>query len=243
MKSIRIDKLLANLGYGSRREVGMMVRRGEFILDGTAILDAAKNIPYDPDLSSRATFMGEQIDPISPFTLMLNKPRGFTCSHDEQGMLIYDLMPYRWRARSPQMSSVGRLDKESTGLVLVTDDGDFLHRVISPKHHVWKEYEVTLADPLKGDETEKFGSGTFELSADKTPLKPATWTATGPTSGVMALQEGRYHQIRRMFGAVGNKVETLHRRRIGGLDLGGLPEGTYRPLTPLELAGIFATAE
>lgn len=243
MKSIRIDKLLSNLGYGSRAQVGQRVRAGDFLFEGRTLTNAAENIPYTPDLHERATFCGHPIDPVSPLSLMVHKPAGYTCSHDEDGILVYDLLPGRWRARKPIISTVGRLDKESTGLVLVTDDGVLLHRVISPKHHVWKEYEVILHDLLTGDEADIFASGTMTLKSDDKPLKPARWTPTGEKTGVMALQEGRYHQIRRMFAARGNHVEALHRRAVGGLMLGDLPEGEYRILGPDDLACIFDAAQ
>lgn len=243
MKSIRIDKLLGNMGYGSRREVAALVRRAAFIFDGHAITDASQSVPLDPALLAAAQFCDAPLDPVSPLTLMLHKPRGYTCSHDEEGMLIYDLLPGRWRARKPIISSVGRLDKESTGLVLITDDGALLHKIISPKHHVWKEYEVVLRDPLTGDEAALFASGEMTLKSDDKPLKPAYWTPTGEKSGIMALAEGRYHQIRRMFAACGNHVETLHRRAVGGLNLGDLAEGTYCVLGDEDLEKIFAATQ
>lgn len=242
MKRIRIDKLLANLGYGSRREVSMAVRSGVFVAGGEEKTDPSETLPLDPALLGAATYRGEKLDPVSPFTLMLNKPRNYTCSHDEQGLLIYDLLPERWSARSPALSSAGRLDKDSTGLVIVTDDGDFLHRVISPKHHVWKQYAVTLRDDLAGNEEALFAAGDFLLDADATPLKPARWVQTGERSGIMSLQEGRYRQIRRMFTRLNNEVEGLHRFSIGGLELGDLPEGEYRVLDAQDLQKIFATS-
>ena len=242
MKRIRIDKLLANLGYGSRREVSIAVRSGVFVVGGEVKTDPSATLPLDAALLGAATYRGDVLDPVSPFTLMLNKPRNYTCSHDEQGLLVYDLLPERWSARSPVLSSAGRLDKDSTGLVLLTDDGDFLHRVISPKHHVWKQYQVSLRDPLAGNESELFAAGDFLLDADASPLKPARWEVTGEKSGIMALQEGRYRQIRRMFARLGNEVESLHRFSIGRLELGDLAEGEYRVLNAEDLQKIFATS-
>lgn len=237
MKKIRADRLLANLGYGSRKEVAIVMKAGAFMVGGLAVTDPGAGL--DPASLSGATYRGEPLDPPSPLTVLLNKPRGYTCSHDEHGLLIYDLLPERWSRRSPVLSSAGRLDKESTGLVLVTDDGDFLHRVISPKHHVWKKYHVTLRDPLRGDEAPLFLNGTFTFENDKSPLKPARWTPGGERGGMMELQEGRYHQIRRMFSALGNHVETLHRFQIGQLELGGLPVGEFRLLNTSDLGRIF----
>lgn len=238
-KTVRADRLLGNLGYGSRRELGICIKGGDLVVGGRTITDPGAALPYDKDILAAATFQDEKLDPIAPLTLMVHKPRDYTCSHDEDGMLIYDLLPMRWRRRDPQLSTVGRLDKDSTGFVLVTDDGDLLHRVIAPKSHVWKNYEVTLRDPLTGDEADSFASGTVLLKSDDKPLKPARWTPTGDRSGIMGLQEGRYHQIRRMFASRGNHVETLHRTHIGGLSLGDLPAGEWRILADHELTELF----
>ena len=237
MKKIRIDKLLANLGYGSRKDVGYAVKAGAFMLNDKVITDPSHLIPAD---AAGAMLDGEPLDPVSPLSLLLHKPRHYTCSHDEAGLIVYDLLPPRWQRRSPTLSTAGRLDKDSTGLVLITDDGDLLHKIISPKHHVWKQYHVTLRDPLKGTETELFKTGTFTFANDHVPLKPAHWIAESPTSGFMSLQEGRYHQIRRMFEALGNEVVTLHRLRIGGLHLGTLQPGEYRVLSADDLVALFA---
>ena len=238
MKKIRIDRLLANLGYGSRKDVGYAVKAGAFKLDGTAITNASTLVPAD---AQGATFDDEPLDPVSPLSLLLHKPRHYTCSHDEAGLIVYDLLPPRWQRRSPTLSTAGRLDKDSTGLVLITDDGDLLHRIISPKHHVWKQYHVTLRDPLQGTEADLFKSGTFTFANDPSPLKPAHWIVESTTSGFMSLQEGRYHQIRRMFEALGNHVETLHRLRIGGLQIGDLQPGEHRVLGPDDLIALFAS--
>ncbi len=239
MKTIRLDKLLANLAYGSRREVGISVRNGNFLLEGQTITDPATPMSIDKIRAGLATFEGEALDPISPLTIMLHKPRGVTCSHDEAGKLIYDLLPPRWRYRDPALSSAGRLDKDSSGLVILTDDGDLLHRIISPKTHVLKRYKVTLCRKLQGHEAAQFASGEFLMQGDTKPLKPAIWIAQGETSGTMILQEGRYHQIRRMFTTIGNEVENLHRFRIGALELGNLLEGEYHFLQTEDLTALF----
>jgi 16S rRNA pseudouridine516 synthase len=239
MKKIRADRLLSNLGYGSRREVAIAMKAGSFMAGGVAVTDPGQGLPLDPKFLADATYRDEKLDPVAPLTVLLNKPRGYTCSHDEQGLLVYDLLPERWSRRDPVLSTAGRLDKESTGFVLLTDDGDLLHKIISPKHHVWKQYRVTLRDPLNGDEAAVFASGDFSIDDDRVPLKPARWVVEGGRVGVMSLQEGRYHQIRRMFKALGNHVEDLHRFQVGGLSLGELPEGAFRILEAAELSQIF----
>ena len=237
MSKIRIDRLLSNLGYGSRKDVAGAVRRGVFWIGDKAHRDPSEQVAINA--LGNATYDREPLDPLAPLTVLLHKPRNYTCSHDEQGLLIYDLLPERWKYRTPPLSAAGRLDKDSTGLVLMTDDGQLLHKIISPKVHVSKYYRVTLRDELKGDEAEQFFSGTFCLENDVKPLKPALWQPDGPKAGIMILQEGRYRQIRRMFGAIGNYVEELHRFRIGHLEIGDMQEGEYRILKEDEIKTIF----
>jgi 16S rRNA pseudouridine516 synthase len=236
----RLDRLLANLGYGSRREVAALVARKQVVLDGAVLKDAGARVPVTADLPARMTVSGQPIDPPAPLTLIMHKPLGVVCSHREAGRSIYELLPPRWRARIPALSSIGRLDKETSGLLLITDDGPFLHRVISPRSNVAKRYVATLDRPLTGDEARIFAAGTLMLEGEKDPLAPATLEATGPTEAILTITEGRYHQVRRMFAAVGNHVTALHRDRIGGLALpADLEPGVYRILTPEEQAAIF----
>ncbi len=237
MSKIRLDRLLSNLGYGSRKDVAGAVKRGVFWIGDKSIRDPSAQI--DLAALDAATYDREKLDPVSPLTILLHKPRNYTCSTDEQGLLVYDLLPDRFAHRTPVLSSAGRLDKDSTGLVLMTDDGQLLHKIISPKVHVSKHYRVTLRDELKGDEAKTFFSGTFCLANDLKPLKPALWQPDGLKSGVMVLQEGRYHQIRRMFSTLGNHVEALHRFRIGNLEIGDLQEGQYRVLNEADIQTIF----
>jgi 16S rRNA pseudouridine516 synthase len=150
---------------------------------------------------------------------LLNKPLGMTCSHKEDGALVYDVLPDRWRRRDPAISTIGRLDKQTSGLLLLTDDGDLLHRVISPKRHVAKVYRATLARPLNGTEGALFASGELVLEGEDKPLAPAGLEVVSPTEALLTVTEGRYHQVRRMFAAAGNHVEALHRERLGGLVL------------------------
>jgi 16S rRNA pseudouridine516 synthase len=173
---------------------------------------------------------------------MLHKPVGYTCSTKDPGRVVYDLLPSRFRLRSPLLSTVGRLDRDTSGLLLLTDDGVLLHRIVSPKTHLPKVYEATLANDLRGDEAGTFASGTLLLEAETTPLAPAQLDVVGRRIGRLTLTEGRYHQVRRMFAAVGNHVLALHRDRIGGLDLGELPAGQWRVLDDDDRARLFSTA-
>lgn len=239
--TFRLDRLLANMGYGSRKEVRQLVRAGLVTLDGAPVVDADMRLKVEPELSARMRIRGARLDPVPGMALMLHKPKGVTCSHKEAGTLVYDLLPSRWRAREPAISSVGRLDKETSGLLLLTDDGDLLHRIISPKRHVAKRYLATLARPLQGHEGAAFASGELMLEGEDKPLAPAVLELLTPTTAWLTVTEGRYHQVRRMFAAVGNHVNELHRDRIGGLDLpGDLEPGTYRLMRDEDIATVFA---
>ncbi len=172
---------------------------------------------------------GEPLDPPPGFCLMLHKPLGVTCSHKELGPLVYGLLPERWRRREPAISTVGRLDKDTSGLLLMTDDGALLHKIISPRSHVSKRYDVTLDRPLRGDEEKLFAAGTLMLEGEAKPLEPAQLEVVSPTRAYVTVTEGRYHMVRRMFAAAGNHVTALHRDRVGGLALpDDLKAGEYR---------------
>ncbi len=235
--TLRLDRLLANLGYGARREVQRMVSDGLVTLDGKVIEEADQRIAITADLSGRLTVDGEPVDPPSPLTLMLNKPLGVTCSRKEAGPLVFGLFPPRWQVREPALSTVGRLDKETSGLLLLTDDGQLLHKIISPRNHVPKRYHVTLKWPMHGGEAAAFASGTLMLEGEDKPLLPAGMETLSPTTAYVTVTEGRYHQVRRMFAAVRNRVVGLHRDRVGQLSLpDDLAPGAYRILSSAELA-------
>ena len=238
--TIRLDKLLANLGYGSRREIAMFAQAGRFLLDGARIAHVDERIALTPDLPARLTFYGEELDPLPGCVVMMHKPLGVTCSHKEAGERVYSLLPDRWQRRDPAFSTVGRLDKETSGLLLLTDDGAFLHNVISPKRNIAKRYRATLDRSLRGDETAIFAAGTMMLEGEKTPLLPAALDVVSEREAMLTITEGRYHQVRRMFAAVGNHVVSLHREAIGGLVLPeDLAPGEFMVLGEEEKAGIF----
>ena len=240
---LRLDRLLSNMGYGSRKEVQALVREGGVTLDGAPVLQSDLRVAVAPDLPERMRVRGARLDPAPGMALMLHKPLGVTCSHKDSGPLVYDLLPQRWRRREPAISTVGRLDKETSGLLLLTDDGALLHQVISPRRHVAKRYLASLARPLQGDEAERFASGALMLEGEDKPLAPAVLEVLAPTSVRLTVSEGRYHQVRRMFAAVGNHVEMLHRDRIGGLALPpDLEPGAWRLLAPADRDVIFSAA-
>nr|WP_210302378.1 pseudouridine synthase [Rhodoblastus sphagnicola] len=233
-----MDKLLANLGYGSRREIAILARNGRIRLDGAVLREADAKIGIDE--AATLAVDGEPVDPLPGFVLMMHKPVGVTCSHKEAGPLVSKLLPERWRRREPAISTVGRLDKETSGLLLLTDDGALLHRIISPKAEIPKNYRATLARDLSGEEAAIFASGGLMLEDEDKPLLPARLDVVGPREAVLTIVEGRYHQVRRMFAAVGNHVERLHRERIGGLNLpADLAAGDWVVLAPGEVEKVF----
>ena len=236
----RIDRLLSSMGYGSRMEMARMAKAGGITLDGAEVPDVSRRIPVTRDLPARMRIDGEPLDPVAGMALLLNKPLGMTCSHKEDGPLVHDILPKRWRQRDPAISTIGRLDKQTSGLLLLTDDGDLLHRVISPRRHVKKTYRARLARPLAGDEGALFASGELLLEGEEKPLAPAELEVISDTEALLSVTEGRYHQVRRMFAATGNHVEALHRERLGGLTLpGDMAPGQWRLLGEDEIALIF----
>jgi len=227
---VKLLKLIANLGYGTRREVAALFADGRVRSAGGAQLHEKSACEY-----ADIRIDGAALDPPPGSVLVMHKPCGYTCSTTDPKLVIYDLLPERFRFRSPIMASVGRLDRQTSGLLLLTDDGQLLHKITSPKTHLPKTYIAELAQPLAGHEAAIFASGTLMLDGETTPLRPAELHAISANCVRVTISEGRYHQIRRMFACVGNHVETLHRSRIGGLELGALASGQWRVLTGSEL--------
>ena len=233
---MKLVKLLANLGYGSRKEVQRLIRSG-------ATTDAGGNVLGENDLPAhdQIRFRGKELDPPFPLVIMLHKPDGYTCSSEDPGSTIYDLLPARYAHRNPGLNPIGRLDKDTTGFLLMTDDGKLLHKIIHPKSNCLKVYQATLDRPLEGHEGELFASGTLVLNSESRPLLPATMEVLGEKQARITLHEGRYHQVRRMFAAAGNHVLDLKRISIGGLKMpDDLEVGEWRALEPEELASVFA---
>ena len=216
---VRLDKLLSSLGYGSRKSISGMAKKGIIVLDHSRIHDSSHKVNITSDVRDRLYIKGEKLDPMPGMVLMMNKPLGVTCSHKEVGKLVYDFLPDRWRHRIPALSTIGRLDKETSGLLLITDDGELLHTIINPKNHVKKVYLVDVADPLTKNAVDTFASGALMLRGDIKPLASAELKIIDPKRALITITEGRYHQVRRMFAAIGNRVVRLHRTQIGALKL------------------------
>lgn len=232
---MKLVKLLANLGYGSRKEVQRLIKTGA-VTDLNGKVLGENEVPGHDQI----LFRGEPLDQLFPLTIILNKPDGYTCSSEDPGSTIYDLLPDRFRHRNPGLNPIGRLDKDTTGLLLMTDDGKLLHKIIHPKSNCLKVYHATLDRPLEGNEGELFASGTLMLNSEAKPLLPAKLEVIGEKEALITLHEGRYHQVRRMFAAVGNHVLDLKRISIGGLKLPeDLEEGEWRVLSDADRDNLF----
>lgn len=228
----RLDQTLANLGYCSRREARIWVDAGRVTVAGKPAAEFGQKAREED-----VRIDGEPLDHPEPLLLLLNKPVGLVCSHDDrEGPNVYSLLPERWRRRNPAVTSIGRLDKETSGLLLLTDIPPLVHRLTSPKHKVPKVYRATVDRDLAPELVAQFAAGTLMLVDEKEPCAPAELRIISPREAEVTLTEGRYHQVRRMFAATGSTVLALHRSRFGALELGELAPGTWREL-PLDTFG------
>jgi len=228
----RLDQLLSNLGYCSRREVRDWLKAGRVTVRGQPAKDAGQKV-----VESEVLADGEPLDHPDGILLLLHKPTGLVCSHDErEGPNVYSLLPERWRARNPQVTSIGRLDKDTSGLLLLTDQSQLVHRLTSPRHKVPKVYRATLDREPPAGLAERFASGTLQLDGEKAPCAPARLRMLSAMEAELTLTEGKYHQVRRMFASQGCTVLKLHRSHFGDLELGGLPPGRWHEL-PLDFFG------
>lgn len=224
----RLDQTLANLGYCSRREARDWLRAGRVKVAGETADDPGQRVAADA-----VTVDGEPLDHPDGLLLLYHKPAGQVCSHDgREGPSVYDALPERWRRRNPPVTSIGRLDKETTGLLLLTDASELVHRLTSPRHKVPKVYRAVLEGAVPPAAAERFAAGTLVLPGEDQPCAPATLEVLGPREARLTLTEGRYHQVRRMFAALGASVVTLHRESFGALTLEGLAAGEWRVLPP-----------
>lgn len=224
----RLDQLLSSLGYCSRSEARDWVRSGAVLVRGEEADDVGARVK-----AGEVMVDGEPLDHPDGLLLLVNKPLGLVCSHDErEGPNVYSLLPERWRRRNPQVTSIGRLDKETSGLILLTDLLPLVHKLTSPKHKVPKVYRAMVDQDLAPELVERFASGTLMIDEEEEPCAPAALRIVSPREAELTLTEGRYHQVRRMFAACGSSVLTLHRAKFGELELGEIAAGTWRELAP-----------
>lgn len=218
----RVDAHLSSLGYCTRSEANKFLKMFSVCVDNERVFDATKKVYH-----SQVSVDDEPLD-APRIVIVMNKPQHVVCSHSDAGVLIYSLLPLRWQRRNPKISTIGRLDSDTTGAILLTDDGALNHKLTSPKSETIKVYEVTLAQDLRGDEAEVFASGELILNGEKKPLLPAKMEIITPTLVRVEICEGRYHQVKRMFGSVGNRVIALHRVSFGEFSVEGLKPSEFK---------------
>ena len=225
---MRLDKFLAHHLGVSRTIVNKELKAQKVTVNG----DVVKSGTYHISSDQIVEYDGVEIVPITENRyFMLNKPQGYVCSTDDPDhpTILYFID----EPMSEKLHSAGRLDLDTTGLVLLTDDGKWSHRITSPKHHCEKIYQVTVEQPLTTNLIEIFKQG-IQLKSEKTLTEPAKLIIIDDYHAELTISEGRYHQVKRMFAAVNNHVTQLHRKQIGNIVL-DIPEGEYRPLTQDEI--------
>ncbi len=227
---IRLDKFLCSTLGVTRKQASQLLKQSRITLDGEVIKQSALKI----DDNANIEFDNQPLRLSGPRYIMMNKPEGYVCSHDDMhNPTVFILLD---EIGAEKLHIAGRLDCDTTGLLLLTDDGQWSHRVTSPKHKCDKTYRVWLDSPIEAAYAETFSQG-IQLRSEKTPTLPAQLNILGEQEAQLTIHEGKYHQVKRMFAAVGNKVVGLHRESIGELILDEtLEPGEYRDLTPEEIA-------
>ena len=247
MATLQLQDILFSQGFGTRRVCAGLIQQGFVTIDHEIQAQPATEFIAD---GLHFTVQGIEWRYHNKAYLMLHKPAGYECSQKPSTYpSIYTLLPAPIRQRgggaAAGVQAVGRLDQDTTGLLLLSDDGKFIHRMSSPKHHVPKVYEVTAKHTVDDKQIQKLLNGVV-LDDDPKPVKAAACVQTGPTQLSLTLTEGKYHQVKRMLAAVGNRVEEaggLHRSRIGDLLLpADLLPGQWRWLTEHDLQAISAAA-
>lgn len=222
----RLDQLLASLGYCSRREAREFLKRHEVLVDGQRVRNGALKVS-----APNVRLDGEPLDHAEGLLLCMNKPAGYVCSHDAgEGPSVYDLLPARWLQRNPRPEAVGRLDKDTTGVLLFTDQHTLNHRWTSPRSRVEKVYRATVDRPLKSALIPEFASGELQLDGEGRPCRPATLELIDAHTAQLTLVEGKYHQVKRMFAHFGYTVTALHRERFGPYTTLWMPPGKWEDL-------------
>ncbi|MDR2853142.1 MAG: 16S rRNA pseudouridine(516) synthase [Burkholderiaceae bacterium] len=237
----QIQDILYTQGFGTRRVCTGLVQQGYVSVHGQIVTDAGA--AFDPQ-GLVFHVQGQPWAYHEKAYLMLHKPAGMECSHKPSAWpSVYTLLPAPLRQRPNKgavvgVQAIGRLDQDTTGLLLLSDDGAFIHRMSSPRHHVPKVYEVTLQDPLQAAQVARLLAGVV-LNDDPRPVRAAACEARDGHHLSLTLTEGKYHQVKRMIAAVGNQVQALHRSRMGALVLpGDLAAGQWRWLRAEEVAAL-----
>ena len=228
----RLDRILSEAGVASRKELRAMIRAGRVTVDGAAVTDESRK--FD-ETAVRVTVDGSPVRLRGPVLILLHKPAGYlTAADDPKAKTVMDLVPEAYRKLG--VMPVGRLDKDTEGLLLLTNDGDLAHRILSPRHGVWKRYYAEHEGTAGPADVRAFEAGL--VLADGLHCLPAKLTPLGPGRSVVEVQEGKYHQVRRMLASRGKPVTYLRRLSEGGVQLGGLPLSMTRELTEKEVSAL-----
>ncbi len=235
MALARLDKIIANQFNVSRKDARIGIKQGKATVNGKTI----KSFSEIVDTQSEITFGGQAMDYKEYIYILMNKPKGvLSASNDKNRKTVVDLVPEMWHRSG--LFPVGRLDKDTTGLLIITDDGDFAHKAIAPNKNIYKTYEVTLDGAVTEEMVEAFKNGV--TLADGTLCKKAILTPVSESKAEIKISEGKYHQIKRMFGTVGLGVNELKRTALGGLKLPReLKEGECRLLSDNEIPLVFTS--
>ena len=229
----RLDKFLCDSGVGTRSQVKLILKSGRVTVDGTAVRDGSVKIDTQ---KVRVCLDGEVLGGRIRLVGMLNKPAGYVTATEDQAPTVMELLPKDWIAMD--VKPVGRLDKATEGLLLFTNDGDLLHRLISPKKEVPKVYYAQHEGIASAEDVAAFASGL--TLGDGTVCLPAQLEPLGAGESLITVCEGKYHQVRRMMASRGMHVNYLERRQEGPLTLGDLPRGQCRILTEAEVLSLDA---
>lgn len=225
---MRLDKFLANMGVGTRTEVKQLLKKGKVTVNTSVEKSPKSHINPTEDI---VCVNEKQVEFVNNVYIMLNKPKGYiSATHDESNRTVIDLIP---EYQHLNIFPVGRLDKDTEGLLLITNDGQFSHDLMSPSKHVSKTYEVTSQNPVTKAEIDAFKKG---IILSDGPVKPAQLTRINETTSQVTIYEGKYHQVKRMFHAIENEVLELKRLKIANLALDeNLKSGEYKLLSDKEL--------
>lgn len=230
---IRLDKFFTETATLSRREAVLEIKRGKVLVDGVIITDPSKKIDEE---RAEVVYNGQRVAYQKYVYIMLNKPEGVvSATEDTKQKTVLDLLPEKYKKLG--LFPCGRLDKDTLGLVMLTNDGDTAHKLLSPKSHVEKTYKYKCADPLTSENKNKIENG-LELR-DGYVTKPCKIKMISELEGEITLTEGKYHEIKRLFGAVGNKITFLERITFGSLVLeSNLKRGQWRELNMAEIKSL-----
>lgn len=225
---MRLDKFLANMGVGTRTEVKQLLKKGKITVNTSVEKSPKSHINPTEDI---VCVNEKQVEFVNNVYIMLNKPKGYiSATHDESNRTVIDLIP---EYQHLNIFPVGRLDKDTEGLLLITNDGQFSHDLMSPSKHVSKTYEVTSQNPVTKADIDAFKKG---IILSDGPVKPAQLTRINETTSQVTIYEGKYHQVKRMFHAIENEVLELKRLKIANLALDeNLKSGEYKLLSDKEL--------